>query len=116
MWKTVQCAVQGKSHVKDNIPCQDKTHVIALADGAGSAKLSHFGAECVTTFICHELTDNFEKFFNAEDGVAVKKELMSKIWLSLDEIARKYSSNTGICFYTDVCGSKGKQIHYFTYW
>ena len=47
MWKTLQCAVQGRSHIKTEIPCQDKTFtsiengvsVIALADGAGSANL-----------------------------------------------------------------------------
>lgn len=101
MWKIVQCAVQGRSHIKADIPCQDKTfalvknevYVIALADGAGSAKLSHFGAECVTKFICNELSDNFDKYFNSDDGVSVKKELTSKIWITLDETARKYESN-----------------------
>ena len=52
MWKVVQCAVQGRGHIKGNIPCQDKIHyytdenttITALADGAGSAKLSHIGA------------------------------------------------------------------------
>ena len=26
MWKVVQCSVQGKGHIKDFIPCQDKTY------------------------------------------------------------------------------------------
>ena len=60
MWNVIQCAAQGRSHIKSDIPCQDKTYsafdndtqVIALADGAGSAKLSHYGAETVTKFIC----------------------------------------------------------------
>lgn len=91
MWKIVQCAVQGRSHIKADIPCQDKTfalvknnvYVMALDDGAGSAKLSHFGAECVTKFICQELSENFDKFFDSDDGIAVKKELTSKILITL---------------------------------
>ena len=54
MWNSVQCAVQGRGHFKTDMPCQDKTNylcknetsVIALADGAGSATMSHFGAVC----------------------------------------------------------------------
>ena len=60
MWNSVECAVQGRGHIKSDIPCQDKTFhvhengvdVIALADGAGSARLSHYGAEFVTKQIC----------------------------------------------------------------
>ena len=71
MWNTIQCAVQGKSHIKTGVPCQDKTYslflngvkVIALADGAGSAKLSHYGAESSTKFICQELAENFDSYF-----------------------------------------------------
>lgn len=101
MWKIAQCAVQGRSHIKHNIPCQDKTfalvrngvYVTALADGAGSAGLSHLGAECVTEFVCHELSENFDRFFDSEDGAFVKQELVSKIMLVLDGIARKYESD-----------------------
>lgn len=68
-WKSVCSAVQGRGHAKKDIPCQDKVarreengvHVIALADGAGSAALSHFGAQvvvnCATDFVA-------EKFFD----------------------------------------------------
>ena len=101
MWKIAQCAIQGRSHIKNNIPCQDKTfalvrngvYVTALADGAGSAELSHLGAGRVTEFVCHELSENFDRFFDSEDGVSVKQELMSKIIISIDEVARKYQSD-----------------------
>ena len=71
MWSSVQCAVQGRSHVISNTPCQDKTfhmseddtEVIALADGAGSAKLSHFGAELVTKRICELLVKQFRIYY-----------------------------------------------------
>ena len=47
MWRSVCCAMQGSGHKKSGVPCQDKTfrlnknnvHVIALSDGAGSARL-----------------------------------------------------------------------------
>lgn len=46
MWHFLSCEVIGRGHEKKEIPCQDKTYkfqyngasVIALADGAGSAK------------------------------------------------------------------------------
>lgn len=97
MWKIVQCAVQGRGHMQMGIPCQDKTcflvrngvTVIALADGAGSARLSHFGAERVTQFICDDLSENFDRYFDAEDGASVKKALVSKTIVALDELSRE---------------------------
>lgn len=93
MWNTIQCAVQGKGHIKTGIPCQDKTYslflngvrVIALADGAGSAKLSHYGAETSTKFICQELAENFDSYFFNEDGLLVKQLLIQKILKELTE-------------------------------
>lgn len=101
MWNTIQCAVQGRSHIKMNIPCQDKTYsavandvqVIALADGAGSAKLSHYGAETVTTFICSELTEKFDAYFADNDGVAVKQLLIESLLKSLNEKAEQLGCN-----------------------
>ncbi|MGN1201840.1 MAG: PP2C family serine/threonine-protein phosphatase [Eubacterium sp.] len=93
MWTTIQCAVQGRSHIKANIPCQDKTYtvslngiqVIALADGAGSAKLSHYGAEAVTVYICTELSEKFDYYFTHNDGAVVKQQLMAGIGNCLSE-------------------------------
>ena len=87
IWRSVCCEVQGRGHIKAEIPCQDKTkqlardgtHVIALADGAGSAKLSHFGAECIVQQISTYLTDHFEELFANEDGKQVKQELLSAL-------------------------------------
>ncbi|NJK39089.1 MAG: protein phosphatase 2C domain-containing protein [Oscillatoriales cyanobacterium RM2_1_1] len=57
-WQVVAASVIGKSHEKHNLPCQDAhsyqvfTHpchgqclVVAVADGAGSARLSDLGAQ-----------------------------------------------------------------------
>lgn len=97
MWKTLQYAVQGLSHIKDDIPCQDKTHylvnddiaVITLADGAGSAKLSHLGAEHITCFICQDLAENFENYFENNDGIEVKNTFDIKIKEQLSKLSEE---------------------------
>ena len=97
MWNVIQCAVQGRSHIKSDIPCQDKTYsafdndtqVIALADGAGSAKLSHYGAETVTKFICSELTEKFDTYFSDNDGASVKQQLIEGMLKSLSKTANQ---------------------------
>ena len=51
-WHVAGAAVQGLRHEEKHIPCQDKIFslsdngvtAIALADGAGAAEMSHFGA------------------------------------------------------------------------
>ncbi|OWV13938.1 PP2C family serine/threonine-protein phosphatase [Fibrobacter sp. UWB5] len=93
MWYTQQCAVQGKGHLKTDTPCQDKTYsivkgsctVCALADGAGSAFLSHFGAETVAKTICDYMADNFDAIIN-EDGVVVKQNILAVVGNSLNAL------------------------------
>lgn len=97
MWNIIQCAVRGRSHIKSGIPCQDKTYsavyndtyVIALADGAGSARLSHYGAEMVTKFIGSELIEKFDTYFSNNDGVFVKQQLMKGILKTLKQMANQ---------------------------
>lgn len=86
MWKTVHYAVQGQGHERDNIPCQDKTlvmarkgvQVIALADGAGSARYSHFGAEAALQGVSAFVVDYFDALINSPDGVKVKETILAK--------------------------------------
>lgn len=95
MWNTIQCAVQGRGHIKSDIPCQDKTYVysngkvtaIALADGAGSAKLSHYGAERITKFICEYMVEGFDTYFSEKDGVAFKRKIVNDIDNELGKLA-----------------------------
>jgi hypothetical protein len=102
MWNVIQCAAQGRSHIKSDIPCQDKTYsafdndtqVIALADGAGSAKLSHYGAETVTKFICSELTEKFDTYFSDNDGASVKQQLIEGMLKSLSKTANQLECET----------------------
>ena len=96
MWNMIHCEVQGRAHIKANLPCQDKTcvlcdngvHVIALADGAGSAKLSHYGAECITSEIANFLCKSFDEFYSSSDGVSVKHLIIAHI---LDKLNLKAS-------------------------
>lgn len=97
MWKSIQCAVQGVGHLKENIPCQDQVYfmhknnayVISLADGAGSAKLSHIGASVVTQYICNDFAENFDGYYNEQNGVLVKKQLLSNIIEVLRQLSQK---------------------------
>lgn len=97
MWNVIQCAIQGRGHIKSNTPCQDKTYsmiignmrVIALADGAGSERLSQYGAETVTKFICSELSEKFDVYFADNNGAAVKQKLIKGLLKSLSETTKK---------------------------
>lgn len=99
MWTAIQYAMQGRSHIHDNTPCQDKTYaittndttVVALADGAGSAVQSHLGADNATKTICSYLAGNFDLLYNTPDGRIVKQELLSVVLDSLKELAQKSS-------------------------
>ena len=93
MWKAVCCEVQGVGHIKAGIPCQDKTvkleqdgiHVIALADGAGSAKLSHYGAERVVKDASKYVAEHFGEWIACEDGRQVKQSFLESIRNGLTE-------------------------------
>jgi len=52
--------------------------VIALADGAGSAKLSHFGAECVVDTVTGLFVADFDELYSTEDGRQVKVSIIEK--------------------------------------
>lgn len=95
MWKAVCCAVQGKGHIKNGIPCQDKVcarnigevTVIALADGAGSAKLSHYGAQCVVECISKFVVEHFDEFIKCSDANWAKEAIMQQVLQALDNQA-----------------------------
>ena len=98
MWNLLDSTRQGRSHVKQETPCQDKTYcqnyddvyVITLADGAGSARLSHYGAECVTKCIADELGLNFESYWDETEARIAKERLFKEISESLQQIAGQY--------------------------
>lgn len=90
-------AVQGRGHEKNNIPCQDATHtlqndtahIITLADGAGSARFSHFGAEATVKKMADFLSKNFDRFYNVkkEEFTSIKKEIIKTLCENLQSLA-----------------------------
>lgn len=92
-------AVQGRGHEKNNIPCQDATHtlqndtahIITLADGAGSARFSHFGAEATVKKMADFLSKNFDRFYNVkkEEFTSIKKEIITTLCENLQSLAAK---------------------------
>lgn len=99
MWKTINYEVCGRSHVKTATPCQDKTiacgingvDMIALADGAGSARLSHFGAETATSSICDYIANNFNQIINNPDGKRVKIDILEYLLAKIEKASEKFS-------------------------
>lgn len=99
MWSFSSCQVQGRGHIKNHVPCQDKTktifengtYVIALADGAGSAKLSHYGASCVVESIGDLFIHHFEDLYANEDGRQVKLAIMEKVLIDINSKAEELS-------------------------
>ncbi len=95
--RVIQAYIQGAKHKSENRPCEDRTYalsknyvdVIALADGAGSAKYSHSanGAECVTKTICEFFCNNFDKFYEKSDVEELKNVIVAVCQHSLLELA-----------------------------
>ena len=77
------------------VPCQDKTYcaegrgvqVIALADGAGSAKLSHLGAEIVSREICHYMMKNFTCLMELDAAPQVRHDIITYLISKLQIVA-----------------------------
>ena len=92
-WKSVCCAVQGRGHIRRDLPCQDcvarlevgGVHVIALADGAGSAAMSHFGAQRVVDCAAEFVAEKFFDIVAREDGRSVTQELLTIIRCALQD-------------------------------
>lgn len=97
MWQYIGNTVSGRLHDRDCIPCQDKvcgkslnhTHVIALADGAGSALYSHFGAETVVESVCYEIASHFEEYILEKDATVAKERIVSRLLRNLHETSKK---------------------------
>ncbi|MCT8975436.1 protein phosphatase 2C domain-containing protein [Clostridium sp. CX1] len=96
-WKVAGASVEGLSHEKDSTPCQDKvamavdnrTAVIALADGAGSCKLSHYGAEIVVNKVKTMFIDSFDRVYNM-DAKSAARYIISNIVSELREKLKEF--------------------------
>ena len=94
-WKICGACVQGLNHLSEGIPCQDKIYfltengiaAIALADGAGSASLSHIGAETAALALCEKFCRDFGKIISARNILDAKKMILDSVLLRLMEKA-----------------------------
>ena len=99
MWFTNSTAVQGRNHIKENIPCQDKVYtnktentvVIALADGAGSACLSHIGAEICVKTISNYFIDKFNELYDLNNFELLKKDIYKTLINSIKQASMMYN-------------------------
>lgn len=94
MWACIGDAHVGKSHIKSNLPCQDKiayicnSHrtVCALCDGLGSRQFSHYGASIVSNTIVNYLSNHFK------DIIIKSEEEISSILISeINNAINQYS-------------------------
>lgn len=91
--------IQGRAHIRDNIPCQDKTatlerhgvHCITLADGAGSARLSHLGAQAIVNNVAELLCESFDTFYFAPTAGDVNRSIAEYVLDELHKTAEKHS-------------------------
>ncbi len=94
-WNIIQHAARGRSHEQSGQPCQDKTFalqqqgicVAALADGAGSAALSHYGAACAVEYVCADVVGHFHEYMQMPETEELRKILLDKLLARLTEQA-----------------------------
>ena len=87
MWHTQTAAVTGSGHVRQGLPCQDRTWsleangvtAIALADGAGSARLSHEGAEIAVQTICRTLCERFDELYVSSSPMEMRVRALQEV-------------------------------------
>jgi len=90
-------------------------NVIALADGAGSANMSHYGAECVTECISEYLINNFTDIINNEDGTLVKINILDAIVERLEATAKDHECEvrdlSSTLLAVAICDNRYLMIH-----
>ncbi|KRA37957.1 MULTISPECIES: PP2C family serine/threonine-protein phosphatase [unclassified Nocardioides] len=111
MFKEFHHQVRGHGHLRDGTPVQDRTkylsrggvQVLCLADGAGSASHSEFGAQAVVDEACAMLVDRFAEFSASDDGARVKVELLDQLVSKLNNVATRHGVKPGDLASTFLC-------------
>lgn len=94
-WKSAAGYVIGRSHEKEQKPCQDRTltlkrdniSFIGLCDGAGSASHSELGAEHTLAVVAEYCVNHFGQLLELE-AQHIKEQLLNEINRELAELAR----------------------------
>jgi len=90
---------RGRGHEKNNTRGQDRTafvsrngiRVICLADGAGSASHSEYGAQAVVREACEILVREFQNLTTSNDADGCRKLVLNALLARLREIAERRS-------------------------
>lgn len=111
MFKEFHYQVRGHGHLREGTPVQDRTKYVSrggvqalcLADGAGSASHSQFGAQAVVEEGCLLLVERFHEFAAGPDGGQVKVDLLSRLLGKLQEVAERHGCEVGDLASTFAC-------------
>ncbi|MDT0164510.1 PP2C family serine/threonine-protein phosphatase [Actinotalea sp. AC32] len=111
MFKEFHYQVRGRGHLRDGTPVQDRTkflsrggvQVVCLADGAGSASSSQFGAQAVVDEGCAMLVDRFADLAMSHDGARAKVELLDQLLSRLNKVAIRHGLEVGDLASTFLC-------------
>lgn len=95
MFKEFHYQVRGRGHVLDGRHGQDRSkflsrggvQALCLADGAGSAKQSGFGAQALVEEGCALFVDSFAQFIASDDGAWVKMNIVQRLLGRLHVVA-----------------------------
>lgn len=99
MFKEFHYQVRGRGHLREGTPVQDRTkylshrgvQVLCLADGAGSASHSEFGAQAVVDEGCAALLERFDDFAASDDGAGVKVEFLDRLLSKVASVADRHN-------------------------
>jgi hypothetical protein len=101
-WRVAKAAAVGTSHLVDSVPCQDSHLVdfvvgderaqwllIAVADGAGSASLSHLGSHAACTSAILHLKKNAGLLSHSETAVECVRQCFLAALREVIDLAEK---------------------------
>lgn len=100
MWKSISVCLQGTSHKKSNIPCQDVVKseclgngcIIVLSDGAGSCRFSEYGANITCDLILDFFKQDFSYIYDLDCKI-LQEKIIHRIRTRLGLKAKSLSSN-----------------------
>ena len=101
-WIINSAKTVGRSHIRENLPCQDSVaslqkngvSVIALSDGCGSAPLSHYGSDVTVKALCDILVSDFDKLYDGDEN-NTRQAIVTAI---IENVRKFMSDNSHIVF------------------
>jgi serine/threonine protein phosphatase PrpC len=111
VFKEFHYQARGHGHLRDGTPVQDRTNylsrggvqVLCLADGAGSATHSQFGAQAVVDEGCVVLVEQFAEYAASNDGIQVKVDLLGRLAAKVAAVAERHNVSPDDLASTFLC-------------